>query len=94
MIQKLTQTLVERDSKIAARSDKEEIDTYDSETRRLAVIGKNDPDGLRLIIRGMLADMLGMDPLPAIAGHARAEAAMLPQAPAMAPQEFTPAPQG
>jgi len=94
MIQKLTQTLVDRDSKLAARGDKDEIATYDSETRRLAVIGQNDPDGLRLIIRGMLADMLGMDPLPAIAGHARAEAAMLPQAPAMAPQEFTPAPQG
>lgn len=68
----------------AALKDKEgemSIRDYEAETKRLAATGAIDPDALKLVIREMVSQMIGMPALPVMAEHATAEQAMQPPDP-------------
>jgi hypothetical protein len=50
------------------------IRDYDSETKRLAAVGAVDPTALKVIVRSMLSEMLGMPALPVMHAHDAADA--------------------
>lgn len=51
------------------------IRDYDSETKRLSAIGAVDPTAIKVIVRSMLSEMLGMPALPIMHEHDAADAA-------------------
>lgn len=64
------------------KSDETAIKDYDAETRRMSAAGAIDPNSLKLLVREMVSQMIGMPALPVMASHAEAEQAMLPPEPA------------
>lgn len=79
--QKLTETQQKLDDKTADLDRK----TYEAETSRLQVTGAIDPDALKLLVREMVSQMIGMPAVPVMAAHAAAEQAMLPPDPSQMP---------
>jgi len=69
-------------AQVAALQEDLKDKTYDSETKRLDTVGKIDPDSLKLIVRELVSQMIGMPALPVMGAHAAAEAAMTPPGPA------------
>lgn len=65
----------------ADKSDEMKIRDYESETKRLAAVGAIDPSSLKLLVREMVSQMIGMPALPVMAAHADAEQQMLPPEP-------------
>lgn len=53
----------------------QDIKNYEAETRRMAAIGAIDPTALKVLVRSMLSDMLGMPALPVMHEHDAADAA-------------------
>lgn len=77
-IAQLNQQMGEKDQKIAAKDAENEVKNFDAETRRIAAMGAIDQDGLKILVRSMIQEMTGVDPLVAVAAHAHAEQAMMP----------------
>jgi len=53
----------------------QDIKNYEAETRRMAAIGAIDPSALKVLVRSMLSEMLGMPALPVMHEHEAADAA-------------------
>jgi hypothetical protein len=65
------------------------IDEYKAETDRLKAVGSIDPNALQLIVRKMVAEMMGTDMIPAIQHHGMMEQALQGNVQAAQPPEPT-----
>ena len=84
LLQKADAEVASLKAEIMRLQEQAEEKAYDSETKRLAAVGAIDPDSLKLLIREMVSQMIGMPALPVMAQHAAAEQAMLPPEPMLA----------
>jgi hypothetical protein len=80
-VAQMHQQLTEKDAKLQGRADEADIRTYDAETRRLAAVGSIDPEALKVVVRQMVSEMVGMPVVPLMAAHAHAEQQYMPAPP-------------
>jgi hypothetical protein len=78
----LTAQIAALQAQLADKGTENAIKDYDAETKRLATVGDIDPNALKLLVREMVSQMIGMPAVPVMAAHAQAEQAMLPPEPA------------
>jgi hypothetical protein len=74
----MSNELVQAKNKASATEEQKQIDRYEAETRRMAVVAKTDPDAIRPLIRQLVSEVLGTPINPIIAQHAYENAMMHP----------------